>query len=88
MRTTIYRLMQALGGATAFPEPIYEFGAYRVPGQESRGDVRACFPGRTFVGCDLSPGPGVDEIQDLHRLALGDGAIGTALLLDTIEHVR
>jgi SAM-dependent methyltransferase len=88
MRTTIYSLMRALGRAAAVPEPIYEFGAYRIPGQESRGDVRACFPGRTFVGCDLSPGRGVDEIQDLHRLTLADGAIGTALLLDTIEHVR
>jgi hypothetical protein len=88
MRTTIYRLMQALGCSAEFPEPIYEFGAYRVAGQEDRGDVRACFPGRAFVGCDLSPGPGVDEIQDLHHLTLTEGAIGTALLLDTIEHVR
>ena len=88
MRTTIYKLVQALGRGTALPEPLYEFGAYRVAGQEGRGDVRACFPGRRLVGCDLVTGPGVDEIQDLHHLTLADGTIGTALLLDTIEHVR
>ena len=33
MRTTIYRLMQTLGRSAEFPEPIYEFGAYRVPGR-------------------------------------------------------
>lgn len=89
MRTTIFKLVAALGSAaTAVPEPIYEFGAYRVPGQEARGDVRSCFPGRRFVGCDLSPGLGVDEVQDLHRLTLAADTIGTALLLDTVEHVR
>jgi SAM-dependent methyltransferase len=88
MRTTIYKLVEALGQRTSVPGPIYEFGAYRVAGQQGRGDVRACFRGRPFVGCDLSHGPGVDEIQDLHALTLADGTIGTALLLDTIEHVR
>jgi hypothetical protein len=88
MRTTIFKLVAALGSAAAVPEPIYEFGAYRVPGQEGRGDVRSCFPGRRFIGCDRSAGLGVDEIQDLHHLTLPDNAIGTALLLDTIEHVR
>jgi len=88
MRTTIYNLVQALGQRAAMPEPLYEFGAYRVPGQESRGNIGACFPGRRLIGCDLVPGPGVDQIQDLHRLTLADGTMGTALLLDTIEHVR
>lgn len=88
VRTTIYKLMERVGRITALPEPIYEFGSYRVPGQESRGDVRTCFPGRRFVGCDLSLGEGVDQIQDLHHLDIADGTIGTALLLDTIEHVR
>jgi len=33
MRTTIYNLVQALGKRAAMREPLYEFGAYRVPGQ-------------------------------------------------------
>lgn len=88
MRTTIFRLLKALSRSVPFSEPIYEFGSYRVAGQRHRGDLRELFPGKNFVGCDMRPGSGVDEIQDLHRLSLRDETVGTALLLDTIEHVR
>jgi hypothetical protein len=33
-------------------------------------------------------GPGVDKILDLHRLDLADESIGTAILMDTLEHVE
>jgi hypothetical protein len=88
MRTTLYKLLKRFTDAGKLPEPIYEFGAYRTPGQESRGHVRDYFPSMRFVGCDMRPGPGVDEVQDLHCLNLPDNSIGTALLFDTIEHVR
>lgn len=88
MRTTLFNLLEALTRAADFPDPIYEFGAFRVPGQEHLPYVRDFFPGKKFVGCDLRPGPGVDEIQDLHSLALPDQSIGSAILFDTVEHVR
>lgn len=88
MRTTMLRLARALAERAVLPEPIYEFGARRVPGQEHRGAVADCFRGRRYVGCDLEPGPGVDRVEDLERLTLADGTVGTALLFDTIEHVR
>ena len=88
MRTTILNLAQDLSRSVPFPEPIYEFGAQRVAGQRHRGSVRDCFQNRQFVGCDLWAGPGVDQVQDLHQLSLQDGTIGTALLFDTVEHVR
>jgi SAM-dependent methyltransferase len=46
------------------------------------------FPNAHFVGADMQPGPGVDQLEDLHALSLPDDSIGTVLLLDTIEHVR
>jgi SAM-dependent methyltransferase len=88
MRITLLKLLERLTSEVDFPEPVYEFGAFRVPGQRHLPTVRSFFPGQHFVGCDLEPGPGVDEIQDLHHLALPDGSIGTALMFDTIEHVR
>jgi SAM-dependent methyltransferase len=88
MRITLLGLLRSLIRVVDFPQPIYEFGAYRVTGQEHLPKVRDFFPGKTFVGCDLRPGPGVDELQDLHALSLPDGSVGTALLFDTIEHVR
>ena len=88
MRVTLLKLLQGLTEAVDFPAPVYEFGAFRVPGQEHLPFVRDFFPGKAFVGCDMRSGPGVDEIQDLHALALPDESVGTALLFDTIEHVR
>lgn len=88
MRITLLNLLDALTKAVELPAPVYEFGAYRVPGQEHLPHVRDYFPGKRFVGCDLRQGPGVDQIQDLHQLRLPDQSIGTALLFDTIEHVR
>src|SRR3989442_7090477 len=88
MRTTMLSLARTLSRSVRLPEPIYEFGARRVPGQEHRGDVRSFFRDRRFVGTDVEPGEGVDAVLDLHRLRLDDGSIGTALVFDTIEHVR
>jgi SAM-dependent methyltransferase len=88
MRVTLLKLLSGLGERVSFPSPIYEFGAFRVPGQEHLPFVRDFFPGQRFVGCDMRTGPGVDQIQDLHSLDLPDESVGTALLFDTIEHVR
>ncbi|MGH9368334.1 MAG: methyltransferase domain-containing protein [Thermoanaerobaculia bacterium] len=88
MRTTLLKLLKSLTETFEFPDPVYEFGAYRVPGQEHLPQVRDFFPGSRFVGCDLRPGPGVDRLCDLHDIDLPDSSVGTALLFDTIEHVR
>jgi SAM-dependent methyltransferase len=87
MRTTLFPLLRALTRTVDFPGPVYEFGAYRVSGQAHMPLVRDFFPGRKYVGCDMRMGPGVDEVQDLHALALPDASVGTAILFDTIEHV-
>ena len=69
-------------------EPIYEFGAYQVQGQEERANLRPFFPGKRYVGSDMRDGPGVDEVLDLHDLALPEDSVGTALTFDTLEHVE
>jgi SAM-dependent methyltransferase len=68
--------------------PVYEFGSYQVPGQETLANLRPLFPGREYVGCDMRAGPGVDVVADLHELALPDACAGLALCLDTLEHVE
>jgi SAM-dependent methyltransferase len=88
MRTTLIALLDDLSRSVPFEGPIYEFGSYRVPGQRHLPPLSSLFPGREFVACDLRPGPGVDRIEDLHDLSLPDASIATALLFDTIEHVR
>jgi len=87
MRATIRRLIETLDRAYPFPGPICEFGAYQVAGQEERA-VRPLFQERAYIGTDIRIGPGVDLVIDLHQVGLRDSSIGTAILLDTVEHVR
>lgn len=71
--------------AIELPDPVVEFGARQVePGQQ--GDLRSLFAGRSYLGTDLHPGPGVDRVEDLRSLSFGDGEVGTALCLETLEH--
>jgi hypothetical protein len=87
VRANIRKLVARLDGEFPLPEPIYEFGAREVPGQEQRA-IRPLFAGRDYLGCDLEPGPGVDRILDLERLALPDQSVGSVIALDTLEHVE
>ena len=55
------------------PGPVYEFGSYQVEGQVDYADLRALFPGKAYVGCDMRPGPGVDRVEDVSAISLADG---------------
>jgi SAM-dependent methyltransferase len=81
----IRRFVQELAALVELPDPIYEFGSLQVVAEQDN-DLRPLFPGRTFVGTDFREGPGVDRVEDLRRLTLADGEVGTALCLDTLEH--
>lgn len=69
------------------PGPVYEFGSYQVEGQEEYADLRGFFEGRTYVGCDMRSGPGVDRVEDVSQLTLPDATVGTAICIETFEHV-
>ena len=68
--------------------PVFEFGAYRVEGQEALADLRPFFPNVEYVGCDMRPGLGVDRVLNLHNIGLPDEVAGTVLCLETLEHVE
>jgi SAM-dependent methyltransferase len=88
MRVMIREFAERCVANVHFPSAIYEFGAYQVGGQESMADLRPLFPNQQFVGSDMRVGIGVDILLNLHNLALQDETIGSALLLDTLEHVE
>ncbi len=69
------------------PGPIYEFGSMQVEGQEDYANLRGFFASRSYVGCDMRPGLGVDRVEDVSRMTLPDGAAGTVLGIETFEHV-
>jgi SAM-dependent methyltransferase len=64
-----------------------EIGAFQVAGQEKISDLRPLFPGKTYIGCDMQTGPGVDRLEDIHNLSFRSAEVGTFLLADTLEHV-
>lgn len=70
------------------PDPIVEFGSLQVEAEQD-GDLRVLLRGQgreLALGTDFRAGPGVDRVEDLRGLSFGDGELGTALCLDTLEH--
>lgn len=81
----LYGLVSDLAERIELPEPIVEFGSMQVE-EGQPNDLRPLFDGRSFIGTDFREGPGVDRVEDLRELSFGDGEVGTALCLDTLEH--
>ena len=88
MRESIKQFVKICSETLPISEPIYEFGAFQVEGQEGFADLRPLFSGKKYVGADLRKGPGVDVILDLHDINLPSESVGTVLILDTLEHVE
>ncbi len=88
MRRSINQFVGIAAKHLPISEPIYEFGAFQVAGQEHIADLRPYFPGKEYIGSDMREGLGVDVILNLHGLDLPDESVGTALMLDTLEHVE
>jgi SAM-dependent methyltransferase len=81
-------LVQAVADSFPLDGPVLEVGSQQVPGQEQIADLRNLFPGRSYTGLDLQPGPGVDVLGNVEALPHPDGSVGTVLALSTFEHVR
>jgi hypothetical protein len=87
MRKNTRALAEIAALGMDLPQPIVEFGSYQVTGAPIE-DLRPIFAGKQYIGCDVRPGPGVDRVEDLELLNFEAGAVGTAVLLDTLEHVQ
>ncbi len=88
MREAIKQFAKIFSKTLPISEPIYEFGSYKVEGQENFFDLRTLFPEKEYVGCDMRKGPGVDKVLDLHMINLPDESVGTVIMLETLEHVE
>lgn len=88
MRETIRNFVSLIVETLPILSPIYEFGAFQVPGQEELANLRSLFPDLQFVGADIREGPGVDIRLNLHNIDLQSESVGTVICLDTLEHVE
>ena len=81
MRNHLRRFIELTNETINLQAPIFEFGALQVHGNSALEDLRPPFPAKSYVGCDMRPGPGVDRVLNLHHLDLPDGAVGTAICI-------
>jgi SAM-dependent methyltransferase len=88
MRPHLRRFVRVCRDTLSLHEPIYEFGSLQVQGDDELENLRTIFPAADYVGSDMRPGAGVDVVLDLHQLDLPDETVGTALCIDTLEHVE
>ncbi len=88
MRSNIRYFVEQVSLNFNIKEPIIEIGSFIVPGQEDIANLRPIFQGKTFIGCDMRKGNGVDRIENVEYLTLDDSSAGTVLILDTLEHVE
>ncbi|MBB1518701.1 methyltransferase domain-containing protein [Aquipseudomonas guryensis] len=88
MRNHLRRFIELSTKTIRLETPVFEFGALQVHGDSELEDLRPLFPGQTYVGCDMRPGAGVDMVLNLHHLDLPDASVGTAICMDTMEHVE
>ena len=88
MRANTKAITQAFAQIFGATGPVVEVGALQVDGQHGWGDLRGFFPGVSYVGTDMRPGPGVDRVENFERATtFADGEAGTIISLDTLEHV-
>ena len=88
MRPNVNQFVRLLGAAMELPAPIIDIGSMQTEGQSV--DLRplvGAATGRPYVGLDMRPGRGVDALGSVHHLPDPNGAAGTVLVLDTLEHV-
>ncbi len=92
MRASVVALVELAAKTLGARAPVCEIGSRRV---EGGGDVdlRQFFPGVSFTGIDIVPGPGVDvvrDVGDLSQFILQDknpfAHAGTVLCCEVLEH--
>lgn len=87
MREHIREFAEDVAEVMPIADPVVEIGARAAEGQDEVANLRNIFPSTRYIGCDVQPGPGVDQIEDVHALTFADDSIGTVVSFDTLEHI-
>jgi SAM-dependent methyltransferase len=88
MYKSVKRFIKICTEELPISEPIYEFGSYRVEGQDELADLRPLFRGFEYVGSDIREGPGVDTILDVQNINLPDESVGIVICCEVFEHIK
>jgi hypothetical protein len=85
MRPEVFRWVEGVVAHEKPRAPVLEVGALDV-----NGSIRPLFP-EPYVGLDLQPGPGVDEVGDIEECDgrwAKEGFYKTVVCCETLEHVN
>ena len=74
MNQFLHGVARAVAETFDLAGPVLEVGSYKVKGQEEIGDLRPLFKGKNYLGIDMRPGPGVDQVADVEALPFRDGS--------------
>ena len=88
MQRSVRKFVKLCSESLPILEPIYEFGSLQIEGQDNISNLRPLFPQKKYVGIDIRPGKGVDEVGNIENTRYKDESIGTILMLDTLEHIQ
>lgn len=66
---------------------MVEIGSLYLAGYEALSDLRHYFRGQEYIGLDIRPGLGVDQIANGQALPFAERSIGTLMLFEVLEHV-
>jgi SAM-dependent methyltransferase len=80
-------LVKAARVAFEIAEPVIEIGSQQYDLKVQDLNLRDLFPGKQYIGCDLSVGPGVDRVEDITQLTFKDAEVGTVVCLHILEYV-
>lgn len=87
MKIEVLRFVEASVDINKVLDPVIDFGGLLAEEQQKEfgSAIRNIFPGKEYRIFDARPGS--DIVGDILNIQLAPGTVGTALLLETLEHL-
>lgn len=86
MTKPLSKIIKVLAQVIPTPKKVLEIGSWLEPNQAEYANLRQFFPKSKYLGIDMRPGLGVDQVIKADRLPFKDGEFDLVLCLETLEH--
>lgn len=86
MTKPLSKIIKVIAGVISPPKKVLEIGSWLEPNQAEYANLRPYFPDSQYIGIDMRPGLGVDQVINADKLPFADGTFDLVLCLETLEH--